>query len=204
MISKETDEQIRFFYNKSFYEMNEIEKQQISDISINRKKFDGKNTETTIAEVLEFPNLRKCTINGFNITEEDIKTLNKCKNLKDVQFSNCSFTDANISLKNIESLVIDNCRGKLERIFEKLEQLKVLHIVGHEPFDIAYIEKCKELKRIYIQDTTIKRVGQLKNFKELEYVNLSKSKFNQIAFALLKNSCKFEIDYDKDVQIKVG
>ena len=51
MISKETDEQIKFFYNKSFNEMNDIEKQEISDISVNRKKFDGKNTEAAIVEI---------------------------------------------------------------------------------------------------------------------------------------------------------
>lgn len=204
MISKEIDDQIKFFYSKSYNEMTEIEKQSIVDITINHKKFNGKNTDSNISEVLEFPCLEKCTISGFNITEEDIKVLNKCKTLKEIQFSNCNFININLLLKNIETLIIDNCKGSLGSIFERLEELTFLQVVGHEIFDIKHIEKCKKLRKIYIQDTVIKRIELLKNFAELELVNLNKSKFNQIAFALLKKNSEFEIVYDKNAQIKIG
>lgn len=204
MISKETDEQIKFFYKKSFCEMNSIEKQEIKDITLNHKGFNGKNTESNISEVLEFPNLKTCTINGFDVTEDDVRDLNKCKNLKSIQFSNCNLININISLRNLETLIIDNCKGNLENIFNKLEELKFLHIVSNEVFDTIYIENCKQLKKIYIQDTNIKKLEKLKKFQELEYVNLNKSKFSKISFELLKRNSKFEVVYDKDAPIKIG
>lgn len=204
MISKETDEQIKFFYKKSFNEMNETEKQSIVDITINYKKFNGKNTDSIISEVLEFPCLIRCTINGFNVTEDDIRNLKKCKNLKSIQFSNCNFININISLEDIETLILDNCKGSLEKILKKLEELTFLQVVGQEVFDITNIEGCKKLKKIYIQDTKIKNLEILKKFKDLEYVNLNKSEFSKISFELLKVDSKFEIIYDKDAQIKIG
>lgn len=204
MISKEIDEQIKFFYRKSFNEMNDIEKQDITDITLNYKDFRGNNTDINIYELLQLPNLKTCTINGFDITEEDIRDLKKCKNLKSIQFSNCNFINTKISLINLESLIIDNCKGDLEKIFSKLEELTFIQIVSNEVFNVSYIEKCKNLKKIYIQDTTIKKLEKLKKFENLEYVNLNQSKFSKISFEILKRNSKFKIDYDKDAMIKVG
>ena len=63
MISKEIDEQIKFSYNKSFNYMNDLEKQEITDITLNHKDFRGNNTDTKIYELLQLPNLKTCTIN---------------------------------------------------------------------------------------------------------------------------------------------
>ena len=204
MISKEIDEQIKFFYKKSFNEMNDIEKQDITDITLNHKDFRGNNTDINIYELLQLPNLKTCTINGFDITEEDIRDLKKCKNLKSIQFSNCNFINTKISLINLESVIIDNCKGDLEKIFSKLEELTFIQIVSNEVFNVSYIEKSKNLKKIYIQDTTIKKLEKLKKFENLEYVNLNQSKFSKISFEILKRNSKFEIDYDKNAMIKVG
>lgn len=204
MISKEIDEQIKFFYNKSFNDMNDLEKQEITDITLNHKDFRGNNTDTKIYELLQLPNLKTCTINAFNITEEDIRDIKKCKNLKSIQFSNCNFINIKISLRNLETLIIDNCKGNIEKLFSNLGELNFLQIVSNEMFDVSYIEKCQSLEQLYIQDTTIKDLKKLKDFTKLEYLNLNQSKFNKFSFEILKRNSKFEIDYDKNAMIKVG
>lgn len=204
MISKEINEQIKFFHKKSFDEMNDMERQEIKDIALNHKDFRGNNTETKIYEVLQLPGLESCTINGFNIINEDIRDLKKCKNLKSIQFSNCNFTNCNISLKKLDSLIIDNCKGNIEKLFINLGELNFLQVVSTEEFDISYIEKCQGLRKIYIQDTIIKKIEKLKQLNNLEYVNLNQSKFSKIAFELLKWNSKFKIIYDKNAPIKIG
>ena len=85
------DKQIKVLFGKSFSEMSEEEKLQITEITLPYKNFSGELTGVLIGELSQFPALKKCLISGFELNDDDLEVLKQISTLRGIQFSSCDF-----------------------------------------------------------------------------------------------------------------
>ncbi len=192
------DKQIKVTFGKSFDEMTEEEKESITEITLSYKDFKGDLTGVSITELLKFPNLKKCLISGFEITNDDMEVFNELVSIRGIQFSGCSFLEIDIPLNDLELVVIDGCTRVPKKLLQENKKLRFFRAVNQRYFDIECLRGCSALEEAYLQRSTLVNLLELRRLKSLRLVNLNGSKFNFLAYTHLKNIKGAGIEYDKD------
>ena len=182
------DKQIKVTFGKSFDEMTEEEKESITEITLSYKDFKGDLTGVSITELLKFPNLKKCLISGFEITNDDIEVFNELVSLRGIQFSGCSFLEIDIPLKHLELVVIDGCTRVPKKLLQENKKLRFFRAVNQRYFDIECLNGCRALEEVYLQRSTLVNLLELRRLKSLRLVNLNGSKFKFLTYTHLKSS----------------
>lgn len=190
------NKQIEYIFGKTFDEMTDEEKSEITEITIFLKDFNGDFTGASISDLLKFPSLKKCLINGFSITDNDLRLLDSIETLRGIQFSKCNFSESTIPLGDIELVVLDSCENVSKQLLQKNKSLRYLRVVNQDYFDAMSLNECTNLVEAYLQRTTVSNLTALTRLKELKLVNLNGSRFNFIAYTHLKSSVK--VEYAKD------
>lgn len=149
----------------------------------------------------------KNNVIGFNLNYcglEDLKPLQKFKNLEYLYLSNNEIVDINIiksfkklkilslssnkiedigainHLKKIEELYLDN--NKINIIPELyLPKLNLLFIYSNEIEDIDNLRNLSEIHFLNISQNKIKKIDTLKKFQKLEYLSASKNDITDIS-----------------------
>lgn len=196
------NKQIEYSFGKKFEDMSDEEKRKITEITLFLKDFNGEQTGISIADLLSFPNLKKCLINGFSITDEDLKTLGSIESLRGIQFSKCDFSEATVPLGNMELVILDSCERVPNDFFRNNTILRFLRVVNQSHFDVEALADCVNLIEAYLQRTTISNLAGLSELKSLKFVNLDGSKFNFLAYTSLKSSV--QVEYKKDSMPELG
>lgn len=192
------DKQIKITFGKDFDQMSEEEKREITEITLSYKDFKGDLTGVSITELLKFPNLKKCLISGFELTDDDLEVFNDLEKLRGIQFSGCSFLEVTNALRNIEIVVIDGCAEIPKKLLQGNETLRYFRAVNQSYFDVASLSGCNNLIEAYLQRSTLANILELRKLKNLKLVNLNGSKFNLLAYTHLRTSQKLQVEYDKD------
>lgn len=195
-MNKYLDEQIRYFFGKSFDEMNEDEKMQVTSLTLAQNNFRGEKNDISILELRQFPNLQKCLLQEFDLTDTDIDVLKQIGTLKGIQFSNCNFASVNSSLTDLELVVLSSCENVPKHLLKGLKTLKYLRVVNQKYFDAEVLSSCSALERAYLQKTTILNLATLKRLPSLKLINLDGSIFNFLALHQLKSS--MDVEYKRD------
>lgn len=198
MMNSYLDRQIRFYFGKSFDEMNEEEKTQITEITLPYKDFNGNVTGVSIAELSKFPNLKKCLISGFEITDDDIEVLRELSTLRGIQFSGCDFSEVKTNLGELELVVIDGCRNIPKSMLQANPKLRLFRATNQNFFDVECLKGCVSLEEVYLQRSTLVNLLELMNLRGIRLVNLNGSKMNFLAFTHLSKNINAKVEYEKD------
>ena len=192
------EKQIKVTYGKTFEEMSDVEKESITEISIFAENFRGQSTDIKIPDLASFPNIQRCLIKGFALSDEDINFLIGLKSLKGVQFSNCDFSQATSLNSDLELIVLDGCEGVSNQFLRGNTSLRILKIVNQEYFDVSSLGECSSLEQVYLQKTRLTNLINLRRLPGLKFVNLDGSSFN--FFVLLQLRRVVKVEYQKDFQ----
>ena len=165
------DKQIRVLFGKSFSEMSEEEKMQITEITLPYKNFNGELTGALMSELSQFPALKKCLISGFELNDDDLEILNQIATLRGIQFSGCDFSEVTEALCDLEVVVIDNCGNIPKRLLQNNSSLRLFRAVNQSYFDVGNLLGCNALEEAYLQRSTLVNLLSLKMLKSLKLVN---------------------------------
>lgn len=195
-MNKHLDEQIKYFFGKSFDEMSDEEKMQITSLTLAKNNFRGEPNDISISELARFPNLQKCLLQEFDLTDSDIGVLKQIGTLNGIQFTNCDFSAVTCALSDVELVVLNSCKKVPRCLLKGMPSLKYLRVVNQNYFDAESLTECSALEKAYLQKTTISNLAALRSLPHLKLVNLDGSKFNFLALPQLKSS--MEIEYKRD------
>ena len=194
------DKQIKVLFGKSFSEMSDEEKVQITEITLPYKNFSGELTGVSISELLQFPALKKCLISGFELNDDDLEVLKQISTLRGIQFSSCDFSDITEALGDVEVVVIDNCSNIPKKLLQKNGSLRLFRTVNQRYFDVENLLGCNALEEAYLQRSTLVNLLSLKMLKSLKVANFNGSKMNLLALTHLRKLKDLKIEYDKELE----
>lgn len=186
------EEQIRFKYGKSFEEMSDEERRQITEITLFAEDFRGNPTGIKISDLEHFPNIQRCLIKKFNLTDYDLGVLANRESLRGVQFSNCDLRQTTSLNSSLEIVVLDGCVKVPKHFLKGSVNLRSLRVVNQGYFDVTSLDDCSLLENVYLQNTVIVNLMGLRRLKSLKSVNLDGSTFNLLALQKLKGSVEIE------------
>ena len=194
------DKQIKVLFGKSFSEMSDEEKVQITEITLPYKNFSGELTGVSISELLQFPELKKCLISGFELNDDELEVLKQISTLRGIQFSSCDFSDITEALGDVEVVVIDNCSNIPKKLLQKNGSLRLFRTVNQRYFDVENLLGCNALEEAYLQRSTLVNLLSLKMLKSLKVANFNGSKMNLLALTHLRKLKDLKIEYDKELE----
>lgn len=137
---------IRFKINKT--EIEEQDLLDITEISLNGKTLTGSINMVYFKELELFPNLKKIEINNLNVSNEDIKQIEK---IEDISFRNCDIESLEL-LKNVRKLSLKSSKvANIEEI-ENFSNLTDLEIVNIEIDGFNFLKNLKNLKVLKLKN----------------------------------------------------
>lgn len=153
---------------------------QFKDITLNGLDLLDEPTDVTIFDLIFFTNLEICTFINMNISEKEIDVLNNLKKLEFIQFSNCVFPkDKKVKLEKVKKIVFDDCPKVEISNYIDCKQLDVLKIVNCDNIIFDGLEKCSNIRELYLQNLELSNVDIVNELKNLEYLNLNGTKVNK-------------------------
>ena len=190
------EEQILFTYGKKFEDMTEEEKAQITELTLFAENFRGEPTDIKISDLDVFPNIQKCLIKEFKLTDDDLRFLASIQSLRGVQFSNCDLGKTTSLNSGLELIILDGCTNVPKQFLKGNAALRIVRVVNQTYFDVASLAESLLLEKAYFQNTVIVNLMALRKLGSLKLVNLDGSKFNFLALPRLKEFV--EVEYQKD------
>lgn len=152
----------------SFNDVTEEDLDYITELTLSMKSMSGEKNEIDFSTLELFPALRKVRVIGFDINQNEIDIVSRLDWLETLEFSKCKFGE--VSFKEIEE--------KLKRIdFSECGELvfeypKVKNILINQcSVDFSRISLVG-VQNIYVLESMIKNLPDLKEYPELRKVNL--------------------------------
>jgi len=163
----------------------------IEELTINKYKLNGKETDIDLEELKFFKNLKTLTLIKFKIDLNIIEKINDNKHLWAIQFSKCDFQRVLPINQKINYVVLDCCENVNLEFINNNETVK---IIGTE-VDLIQLKQMENIETLYLQDCKIKNVIEILQCSKLKKLNLDGSKIDNkdILKKLNKNiavSCK--------------
>ncbi len=125
----------------------------VESLTIDGKDFDGKRQIISFQDLKQFKNLKYLEICNTLVTNNSINIISQIVCLENIIFRNCTFS------KNVENL-------------NKLTNIKSIKIYKCKKFNISYINKIINIKRIYLSNILI---SDIKQFSSLNLISLDVS-----------------------------
>ena len=179
-------------------EILEQDLNNIENLTLNKYKLNGKESDINLSELYFFKNLRTLTLINFSINKDFIMIINELKFLWAIQFSSCNFEDVVPINESVSQLIFDYCKNfKCELINNN----KIIRIIGSE-IDLKQLNKIDNTKELYLQDCKVKNTEVILKYNKLELLNLDGSNVeNDIILNKLDKRIKI---YFKDEYHPVG
>lgn len=154
-----------------FSDVSDEDLSAIYELGIRGIKFNGEENDVSVSELLAFTELKDLALNSFYLETSDLDIINSL-DLRTLQLGNVGFeADARIaSSETLTSLVISDAEG-LESLFVSAPEF--FKVVDSE-IDISKIDLSK-VKKLYLQNCTIKNLTGLTELELLDTVNLDGS-----------------------------
>ena len=169
-----------------------LENKDVEELTLNSKNTLGELIQYDITYFEKLERLETIALNGFNIDNDWIEKINCLKNLKTIIFNHCKFIN-DVKLTNcLENLIITYCDISNINIFEKMEKLKTLEMIGIEIVNVNNFIEMKKLEEIAIYNSKIKNSKKIIEFTNLKNLKLDGSLVDEEEFSkLLNKNIKF-------------
>ncbi len=173
-------------------EITEDDLNKITFLNLNYKNFKGEINEYDFNELKNFKNLKELTLNGFEITDEIIESINLITSLEILVINHCSFSTNKELIRNIKTLVVTYTKTNDLKNFKMYESLENIKMINCENIDINYLVPFNNLKEISIHNSNILNGIEFKNFEILEDLNIDGSKVDYDNLeSVINNDIKF-------------
>ena len=156
-------------------EITENDLKKIENISLNKKKLNGKENDIELKEIEKIPNLKTIVISNFEINNQILEILNNHKKLGIVQFSRCKFREIIPINKNIKYIVIDKCQ---DFKWDLINNNEIVRIIDAK-VEFSGRENLNKTKELYLQKCAIQNSIKLCEYPKLKVLNLDGSKFEK-------------------------
>ena len=193
--SKDFKEMVYSTIQKSDSEpLSQKDLNRVKSITLQSTKISGKPTDVIPKEIALCTYLEHLIVNGFGIDDSFVDALNRLKNLKTIQFSECTFLSQK-DLKNfLDFKVFDRC----ENVEHMARRAKKIKIIGQDksPFDLNDLGDLSGVQELDLNDLDITNISRVAEIEELEVLNLSGSSIDDASsIAQLSIKTKLNDEY---------
>lgn len=168
------------------YELKEIKK-----ITLRKYNFLEEENAYYFNEIELFENLESISFNQFNISQEIVECINKCRSLKSVTFNHCKFEVEDEVVLDIESLYLTFSDINDLVNFKNCDKIKNIEIIECGEIDIKEAKVLNGIKKIEIYNSKITNAMEFVSVEGLEVLKLDGSILDED----IENSIKDNIQY---------
>ena len=146
---------------------------RVKSITLQSTRISGKPTDVIPKEIALCTYLEHLIVNGFEIDDSFVDALNRLKNLKTIQFSECTFLSQKDLKKFLDFKVFDRC----ENVEHMARRAKKIKIIGQDksPFDLNDLGDLSGVQELDLNNLDITNISRVAEIEELEVLNLSGS-----------------------------
>lgn len=193
--SKDFKEMVYSTIQKSDSEpLSQKDLNRVKSITLQSTKISGKPTDVIPKEIALCTYLEHLIVNGFGIDDSFVDALNRLKNLKTIQFSECTFLSQKDLKKFLDFKVFDRC----ENVEHMARRAKKIKIIGQDksPFDLNDLGDLSGVQELDLNDLDITNISRVAEIEELEVLNLSGSSIDDASsIAQLSIKTKLNDEY---------
>lgn len=168
------------------YELKEIKK-----ITLRKYNFLEEENAYYFNEIELFENLESISFNQFNISQEIVECINKCRSLKSVTFNHCKFEAEDEVVLDIESLYLTFSDINDLVNFKNCDKIENIEIIECGEIDIKEAKVLNGIKKIEIYNCKITNAMEFVSLEGLEVLKLDGSILDED----IENSIKDNIQY---------
>jgi len=152
---------------------------RVKSITLQSTRISGKPTDVIPKEIALCTYLEHLIVNGFEIDDSFVDALNRLKNLKTIQFSECTFLSQKDLKKFLDFKVFDRC----ENVEHMARRAKKIKIIGQDksPFDLNDLGDLSGVQELDLNNLDITNISRVAEIEELEVLNLSGSSIDNVS-----------------------
>lgn len=173
--------------------LNENELKKIKQIKLDSKTFLDEEIQYSLDDFLYLSEIQKLVLDQFDVDDKLIKIINSFKQLKNIEFSHCTFSNINGINNKIEALTIAYCKLINFEIINEKDTVTDFAIYGFEEeiIDLNKILQYKNIQNLSIFNVNIKNSNKFKDFTNLKMLNIDGSNIDCDNLSdLLRNDIK--------------
>ena len=169
-----------------------MENKDIEELTLNSKNSLGEEIQYNITYFKDLEKLESIALNGFKVDNNLIEKLNCLKKLKTIIFNHCKFVNDDKLANNIENTIITYSNIANINIFEKLDKLKTIELMGIDEVYINNFIEMKNLAELSIYNSKIRNSILINDFINLKKLKLDGSLVDEEKFSeMLNKSVEF-------------
>jgi len=169
-------------YQIKKYNINQFSKEElesVNEISLRNMNFRGETLNIDLEQLKDLPYLENLYLQGFTIDDDVIEKINELKDIKKIHFNQCSIkNNKKLIMQNLRHLILEFCEDTYYNFFDSLECLSIQTKI-YETFDLSEINNKFNIKRLYINNANIINFEIIKEFNNLEVLNIDGSKVDK-------------------------
>jgi len=169
-------------YQIKKYNINQFSKEElesVNEISLRNMNFRGETLNIDLEQLKDLPYLENLYLQGFTIDDDVIEIINELKDIKKIHFNQCSIkNNKKLIMQNLRHLILEFCEDTYYNFFDSLECLSIQTKI-YETFDLSEINNKFNIKRLYINNANIINFEIIKEFNNLEVLNIDGSKVDK-------------------------
>lgn len=154
--------------------LSEEDFEKVEEINISNRKFSGEEKGVSLEEIKLFPNLKRVSLQYFEIDESIAEILNSLLSLEVLELSSCKFCSG-IQIKNgaLRNFYLNCCDIK---DYSCIYATEIFSIVGSDKVRLDKVQGKENVEIMYLQGSNIKGFKSIDGYSRLKNLNLDGSK----------------------------
>lgn len=173
--------------------------EDFEQITLKAEDFNRNLTNQRIADLAQYSNLKSCTLYKFNITEQDIETLNSLPKLEYIQFDFCDLTSINLLnfRDDLSGAFFNMCKLKSNQLKDIRAKKLILVDENKKVINIEEFMTIPNVQELHLNNFYIKHIEKVLDVApNLNYLNIDGSSVENVQ-ALNELTGKLKISNDK-------
>lgn len=167
-------------------ELTEADFEKVEEINISNRTLYGEEKRINLEELSLFPNIKILFLQYFIIDDLIVEKINSLPNLTILQLASCKIiSQKDLANRSIKNLLLNCCSV---RDYSNICAPESLTIIGDNNLKLDEILGKENIQRMYLQSSNIKNFEDIKNYPNLQLLNLDGSNVdnNQVLSEITK------------------
>ena len=154
--------------------LSEEDFEKVEEINISNRKFSGETKDVSLEELKLFPNIKRISLQYFEIDDIIAEILNSLRSLEALELSSCKFCSS-IQIKNgaLRNLYLNCCEIK---DYSSLYATEIFSILGSDNFRLDKVQGKENIEIMYLQGSNIKGFKSIDECSRLKSLKLDSYK----------------------------